>query len=226
MRYALPQPQSTTVKRDAGRSTVSPTTFRNSLTWSYLPRIEARILPLPSAMPVTRRNAAESNDTSGNFFTRSCGCTTTTRSISAERVTRTWPLRVTRTCKSPFDVIRCKSRAPGCAMTSSSPLAAASRSRFFTWTCPSSVISAWNFCEPPISTGRMAILNVLPLRRTVWTSFMKPSPITRARISSFNFGSSSKRSKPSPLSYPCRRIWRVCGGSITSGTSTSVFFAV
>ena len=56
------------------------------MTWSYLPRMEARIFPSPSAMPVTRRSAAESNEVSGVFFTRSCGSTFATRSISAERV--------------------------------------------------------------------------------------------------------------------------------------------
>ena len=115
----MPQPQSTTVKDlpDAlGRGTGPPeaplvastsfTTLRNSLTWSYLPRIEARTLPSPSARPIVRRSAADSKEVSGRFLTRSCGLTTTARSISAERVTITWPFFVTRMWRSPVAVIR------------------------------------------------------------------------------------------------------------------------
>lgn len=122
--------------------TTSSTTFRNSFTWSYLPRMEARIFPSPSARPVTRRNAAESNEVSGVFFTRSCGCTFTARSIAALRVAITRPLRVTRTWRSPDAVMRWRSRAPFWAMISSRPSAAPFASRFFTRTCPPSTISA------------------------------------------------------------------------------------
>ena len=145
VRYALPHPQSTTVNGlSPGSSLItSSTTFRNSFTWSYLPRCEARMRPSPSARPVTRRSAVELNDASGVFFTLSCGCTTATRSISALRVAITCPLRVTRTWRSPFAVIRWRSLAPFCAMISSSPSAAPFASKFFTRTVPSSTISAW-----------------------------------------------------------------------------------
>ena len=80
--------------------------------------------------------------------------------------------------------MRCKSRAPFCAMISSRPSAAPFASKFLTRTCPSSFISAWKRFSPPIRTGRIEMRNVLPLRLTDWTIFIKPSPSTRARISS------------------------------------------
>ncbi len=53
VRYALTHPQSTTVNVPSHFSgTVSATTFRNSFTWSYLPRMDARTAPEASAIPV------------------------------------------------------------------------------------------------------------------------------------------------------------------------------